>query len=73
MEKQQQDEKEMLMRLVKLNNNFAKMKEQKKLNKKIKIITMTITMKTIIFLVKINNFKSLLLWKLLLITKNFFV
>ena len=73
MEKQQQDEKEMLMRLVKLNNNFAKMKEQKKLNKKIKIITMTITMKTIIFLVKINNFTSLLLWKLLLITKKFFV
>ena len=72
MEKQQQDEKEMLMRLVKLNNNFAKMKEQKKLNKKIKIITMTITMKTIIFLVKINNFTSLL-WKLLLITKKFFV
>ena len=73
MEKQQQDEKEMLMRLVKLNNNFAKMKEQKKLNKKIKIITMTITMKTIIFLVKINNFTSVLLWKLLLITKKFFV
>ena len=73
MEKQQQDEKEMLMRLVKLNNSFAKMKEQKKLNKKIKIITMTITMKTIIFLVKINNFTSLLLWKLLLITKKFFV
>ena len=73
MEKQQQDEKEMLMRLVKLKNNFAKMKEQKKLNKKIKIITMTITMKTIIFLVKINNFTSLLLWKLLLITKKFFV
>ena len=73
MEKQQQDEKEMLMRLVKLNNNFAKMKQQKKLNKKIKIITMTITMKTIIFLVKINNFTSLLLWKLLLITKKFFV
>ena len=73
MEKQQQDENEMLMRLVKLNNNFAKMKEQKKLNKKIKIITMTITMKTIIFLVKINNFTSLLLWKLLLITKKFFV
>ena len=73
MEKQQQDEKEMLMRLVKLNNNFANMKEQKKLNKKIKIITMTITMKTIIFLVKINNFTSLLLWKLLLITKKFFV
>ena len=73
MEKQQQDEKEMLMRLVKLNNNFAKMKEQKELNKKIKIITMTITMKTIIFLVKINNFTSLLLWKLLLITKKFFV
>ena len=73
MGKQQQDEKEMLMRLVKLNNNFAKMKEQKKLNKKIKIITMTITMKTIIFLVKINNFTSLLLWKLLLITKKFFV
>ena len=73
MEKQQQDEKEMLMRLVKLNNNFAKMKEQKKLNKKIKIITMTITMKIIIFLVKINNFTSLLLWKLLLITKKFFV
>ena len=73
MEKQQQDEKEMLMTLVKLNNNFAKMKEQKKLNKKIKIITMTITMKTIIFLVKINNFTSLLLWKLLLITKKFFV
>ena len=73
MEKQQQDEKEMLMRLVKLNNNFAKMKEQKKLNKKKKIITMTITMKTIIFLVKINNFTSLLLWKLLLITKKFFV
>ena len=73
MEKQQQDEKEMLMRLVKLNNNFAKMKEQKKLNKKIKIITMTITMKTIIFLVKINNFTSLLLWKLLLITKKYFV
>ena len=72
MEKQQQDEKEMLMRLVKLNNNFAKMKEQKKLNKK-KKITMTITMKTIIFLVKINNFTSLLLWKLLLITKKFFV
>ena len=61
------------MRLVKLNNNFAKMKEQKKLNKKKKIITMTITMKTIIFLVKINNFTSLLLWKLLLITKKFFV
>ena len=73
MEKQQQDENEMLMRLVKLNNNFAKMKEQKKLNKKKKIITMTITMKTIIFLVKINNFTSLLLWKLLLITKKFFV
>ena len=73
MEKQQQDENEMLMRLVKLNNNFAKMKEQKELNKKIKIITMTITMKTIIFLVKINNFTSLLLWKLLLITKKFFV
>ena len=72
MEKQQQDENEMLMRLVKLNNNFAKMKEQKKLNKK-KKITMTITMKTIIFLVKINNFTSLLLWKLLLITKKFFV
>ena len=73
MEKQQQDENEMLMRLVKLNNNFAKMKEQKKLNKKKKIITRTITMKTIIFLVKINNFTSLLLWKLLLITKKFFV
>ena len=73
MEKQKQDENEMLMRLVKLNNNFAKMKEQKKLNKKKKIITMTITMKTIIFLVKINNFTSLLLWKLLLITKKFFV
>ena len=32
---------------------------------------MTITMKTIIFLVKINNFTSLLLWKSLLIKKSF--
>ena len=33
-EKLKQDEKETWVRLVELNNNFAKMKEQKKLNKK---------------------------------------
>ena len=33
-EKLKQDEKETWVRLAELNNNFAKMKEQKKLNKK---------------------------------------
>ena len=36
-EKLKQDKKEIWARLVELNNNFVKMKEQKKLNKKKKL------------------------------------